>query len=142
MSILGLDYGSKTVGVAVTDNLMLTTQPLETITRERETQIRPTLRRIGEIIAERGITEIVLGLPLYKSGDDSERSEKTREFAELLSNRFSIPVSFQDERYSTVEAAEILKESGVKKKDEKKYVDQVAAAIILEDYLRAKGLMN
>ena len=136
--ILGLDYGAKTVGVAVTDALGLTAQGVETICRERETKLRRTLARIEELIAAYEVEHIVVGLPLHTDGSEGERAIKTREFAQLLESRTKLPVEMWDERLTTVAADEILAESGVKKADRKQVVDKVAAVLLLEDYLKWK----
>lgn len=135
MRILGLDFGSKTVGVAVSDALLITAQSVETIRREKENKLRQTLARIEAIIEEYQVDKIVLGYP--KNMDDSEgiRCEKTREFKEMLEKRTSLEVILWDERLSSVEAEEILMESGVRREHRKAYVDQLAAAIILQGYL-------
>ena len=133
--ILGLDYGTKTVGVAISDPLLLTAQELETITRERASALRHTLVRIKEICEEYQVEKIILGYP--RNMDDSEgfRCEDTKEFRKLLEKRVDIPIEYVDERLTTVYADEILEESGVAKRDRKKFIDQIAAAIILQDYL-------
>ena len=135
MRIMGLDYGSKTVGVAVSDPLGYTDQALEKIKREEENKLRQTYRRLEELIAQRGITTVVLGYP--KNMDDSigERGKKTEEFKAALERRTGLPVILWDERLTTVAADEILEESGVLKKDRKKVIDKVAAAIILQEFL-------
>lgn len=135
MRILGLDYGSKTVGVAVCDALGLTAQPVETITRKEENKLRKTLARIEALIAEYEIETIVLGYP--KNMDDSigERAKKTEEFRDMLIRRTGLPVVLWDERLTTIEANEILIESGVRREDRKKVIDKIAAALILESYL-------
>ncbi len=140
--LLGLDYGSKTVGVAVSDPLFLTSQPVETIVRERENKLRRTLSRIEELVTSYGVETIVLGLPRNMDGTEGERCEKTRAFAEQLQKRTSLPVVFADERLTTAEAAEILTESGVAAKDQKKHIDAVAAALILEDYMHSEETRN
>ena len=136
--ILGLDYGTKTVGVAISDPLLLTAQEFETITRERASALRHTLVRIKEICEEYQVEKIVLGYP--RNMDDSEgfRCEDTLEFKKLLEKRVTIPIELVDERLTTVYADEILEESGVAKSERKKYIDQIAAAIILQDYLDNK----
>ena len=135
MRLMGLDYGSKTVGVALSDPLLMTAEPLETIVRKEENHLRRTLARIAEIARECEVTEIVLGNPLYPSGDESERSAVTRAFKEQVEKRTGLPVAMFDERLTTVEADEALSEMGVKAKDRKKYIDQVAACLILKDYM-------
>lgn len=133
--ILGLDYGSKTVGVAVSDALGMTAQGVETVTRKEENKLRRTLGRIETLIQEYEIETIVLGYP--KNMDDSigERARKTEEFKAMLERRTGLPVLLWDERLTTVEADEILKESGVKREDRKKVIDKIAAGIILQSYL-------
>ncbi len=133
--ILGLDYGSKTVGVAVTDGLNLTAVSLEIIRRDKENHLRQTYRRIGELISEYDISLIVLGLPLNIDGSESERSLIAREFGKELTRRTGLKVIMQDERLTTVEADEIIKETGNHKKDRKAHIDSMAASIILTDYL-------
>lgn len=135
MRILGLDYGTKTVGAAVTDPLGITVQPLETITRDADNKIRPTLRRIEEIIESMDVEEIVLGLPLNMDGSEGERAVRSREFAKLIERRTGLLVHLLDERLTTVEAEEILDACKIMKKDYKRYIDSVAAVLILEDYL-------
>ena len=138
--VIGLDYGSRTVGVAVTDALGLTVQPLETITRKEENKLRRTCARAEEIIKELGVTEIVVGLPLHLNGEESESSAKAQAFGAMLHRRTGLPVYYQDERLTTVEADEILGETGVPVKDRKTFIDAVAASLILEDYLSQKAL--
>ena len=137
MRIMGLDYGAKTVGVAVCDPLGFTAQAVETIVRKEESKLRRTCRRIEELIREYEITSIVLGYP--KNMDDSvgERAKKTDEFKEMLERRTGLSVILWDERLTTVEADEILQESGVPVSERKKVIDKVAAGIILQSYLNA-----
>ena len=113
MRILGLDFGSKTVGVAVSDGLLLTAQGVETIERKDENKLRKTCARIEELIAEYEITEIVLGLPKNMNNTEGERVEKTKAFGEMLERRTGLPVHYWDERLTTVAAEQILMESGV-----------------------------
>ena len=135
MRIMGLDFGSKTVGVAVCDPLGLTAQGVETIVRKEENKLRQTCQRIEALIKEYEITSIVLGYP--KNMDDSigERAQKTEEFKAVLERRTGLPVVLWDERLTTVEADEILEESGVPKSERKKVIDKIAAGIILQSYL-------
>ena len=137
--ILGLDYGSKTVGVAISDPLLLMAQELETIVRERPNALRHTLVRIKDICHEYEVERIVLGYPLNMDDTEGFRCEDTLEFKQLLEKRIpDIPIVLLDERLTTMMADDILAESGVDKKDRKKYIDQIAAAIILQDYLDKK----
>ncbi len=135
MRIIALDYGSKTVGVAVSDELGLTALPLETIKRDKENKLRKTLARIEEIIKERSISLIVLGKPLNMDDSEGERVKKTLEFAAALEKRTGLKVVLQDERLSSIEAKEILADSGIKKEDMKLYIDSVAASVILRDFM-------
>ena len=135
MRILGLDYGSKTVGVAISDPLGFTAQGLEIVRREEENKLRRTYARIEAIIAEYGVTEIILGYPVMLSGDEGERVEKCKIFKEGLEKRTGLPVTFRDERLTTVESYEIMTDLGIAKKDWPKYVDMIAAQIILQGHL-------
>ena len=135
MRIMGLDYGSKTVGVAISDELLLTAQGREIIRRKEENKLRRTLARIEELIVEYGVTKIVLGLPLNMDQTPSERSQLCLEFKDKIERRTGIPVVMWDERLTTVEADEIMDEAGIKGRDRKEYVDMIAAQIILQDYL-------
>lgn len=127
MRILGLDFGSKTVGVAVSDGLLLTAQGVETIERKDENKLRKTCARIEELIAEYEITEIVLGLPKNMNNTEGERVEKTKAFGEMLERRTGLPVHYWDERLTTVAAEQILIESGVRRENRKAVIDKVAA---------------
>ena len=135
MRILGLDFGSKTVGVAVSDGLLLTAQGVETIERKDENKLRKTCARIEELIAEYEITEIVLGLPKNMNNTEGERVEKTKAFGEKLERRTGLPVHYWDERLTTVAAEQILMESGVRRENRKAVIDKVAAGLILQGYL-------
>ena len=135
MRILGLDFGSKTVGVAVSDGLLLTAQGVETIERKDENKLRKTCARIEELIAEYEITEIVLGLPKNMNNTEGERVEKTKAFGEMLERRTGLPVHYWDERLTTVAAEQILMESGVRRENRKAVIDKVAAGLILLGYL-------
>ena len=136
MRILGLDYGSKTVGVAVSDELGITAQAVETIKRESEGKLRRTLARIEALISEYGAGSIVLGLPRNMDNSLGERAEKTMAFQERLAARTGLPVFLWDERLSTAEADRMLREAGrQEKRDRKEVIDQVAAQLILQGYL-------
>ena len=132
---MGLDYGSRTVGVAISDELLLTAQAKEIIRRKEENKLRRTLARIEELIVEYGVEKIVLGLPLNMDQSDSERSKLSLEFKDKIERRTGLPVIMWDERLTTVEADEIMDEVGIKGKERKEYVDMIAAQIILQDYL-------
>ena len=135
MRILGLDYGSKTVGVAVSDPLGLTAQSVETIWRKQENKLRQTLARIEELAAEYQAEKIVLGLPKNMNNTIGELAEKTLEFREMLERRTGLPVVMWDERLTTVEAERTLMEASVRRENRKQYLDQLAAVFILQGYL-------
>lgn len=133
--IMGLDYGSKTVGVAISDPLGLTAQGIEIIRRTSENKLRRTLARIEELVREYEVTSIVLGFPKNMNNTVGERGEKSLEFKEMLERRTGIPVIMWDERLTTVSANRTLMESGVRREDRKEYVDMIAAVYILQGYL-------
>ena len=134
MRILGLDYGSKTVGVAVSDPLGLTAQKVETIWRKQENKLRRTLARIEELIAEYEVEKIVLGFPKNMNNTVGERAEKALEFGEMLKKRTGLEVIMWDERLTTVEADRTLIEAGVRREKRKQYLDEIAAVFILHGY--------
>lgn len=135
MRIMGLDYGSKTVGVAVSDELLLTAQGVETICRTQENKLRQTLARIKSLCEEYKVEEIVLGFPKNMNNTIGDRAEKSLEFAEMLKKRTGLPVVMWDERLTTVEATRTLIDSGVRRENRKAYVDKIAAVFILQGYL-------
>lgn len=139
--IMGLDFGSKTVGVALTDPMGVIVSPFETIVRDKENKLRPTLRRICQLAEEMEVDLIVLGHPLNMDDSVGERALKTEAFRDTLLHRLpetgrEIPVVLWDERLSTMGADEILEESGVSQGNRKQYIDKIAAALILEDYMK------
>lgn len=136
--ILGLDYGSKTVGVAVSDPLFLTAQGVEIIRREKESKLRKTFARIGALIEEYEVSSIVLGYPKNLNGTEGDRCEKTTAFKEELEKKFSLPVILWDERLTTVAADNIMMESGIRRENRKEYVDEIAAMLILQGYLDSR----
>lgn len=135
MRIMGLDYGSKTVGVAVSDPLGLTAQGIEIVRRKSETKLRQTLARIEEIAKEYSVEKIVLGFPKHMNNDIGERAEKSLEFKEMLERRTGLPVVMWDERLTTVEADRTMMETGIRRENRKEYVDMIAAVFILQGYL-------
>ena len=130
-----MDYGSKTVGVAMSDLLGLTAQPVETITRKEENKLRKTCSRIEELIREYGVTKIVLGLPKHMNDEIGDRAEKAIAFGEMLKRRTGLEVIMWDERLTTVEAEQTLIECNVRREERKKYIDQIAAVFILQGYM-------
>lgn len=146
MRVLGLDYGTKTVGVAVSDPLEITAQPLETIERKSAGKLRQTLARIEAIIEEYGaagqqekIEKIVLGYPKNMNNTEGDRCEATVSFKNDLERRTGLEVVLWDERLTTVEAERILMDSGVRIENRKTYIDKMAAAVILQNYLDSKS---
>ena len=135
MRILGLDYGSKTVGVAVSDPLGFTAQGVEIIRRKSENKMRQTLARIEELIAQYQVEEIVLGLPKNMNNTLGDRAEKSLELKETLERRTGLPVVMWDERLTTVEADRTMMETGIRRENRKEYVDMIAAVFILQGYL-------
>lgn len=135
MRIMGLDYGSRTVGVAVSDPLKITAQAVETITRKDENKLRRTCARIEELIDEYQVEKIVLGLPKHMNNDIGDRAEKSIEFGRMLERRTGLEVVMWDERLTTVEAERTLIANKVRRENRKKYVDQIAAVFILQGYL-------
>ena len=132
MRILGLDYGSKTVGVAVSDPLGFTAQGVEIIRRKSENKMRQTLARIEELIAQYQVEEIVLGLPKNMNNTLGDRAEKSLELKESLERRTGLPVVMWDERLTTVSANRVLMETGVRRENRKEHVDEIAAVFILQ----------
>ena len=139
MRIIGLDYGIKTVGVAVSDSLGITAQAVETITRKEENKLRQTLARIEALIDEYNVEEIVVGLPKNMNNTIGERAEACRDFADKLERRTGLPVIMWDERLTTVSADNVLKECGVRRENRKAVVDKIAAVFILQGYLDYKS---
>ena len=135
MRILGLDYGSKTVGVAVSDPLGFTAPGVEIIRRKSENKMRQTLARIEELIAQYQVEEIVLGLPKNMNNTLGDRAEKSLELKETLERRTGLPVVMWDERLTTVSANRVLMETGVRRENRKEHVDEIAAVFILQGYL-------
>ena len=135
MRIMGLDFGSKTVGVAVSDPLLLTAQGVEIIRRKEENKLRQTLARIEELIVEYEVEKIVLGLPKNMNASEGMRVELTEEFKEKLERRTGLPVVFWDERLTTVAADKAMMEVGIRRENRKDYVDMIAASLILQGYL-------
>ena len=135
MRVLGLDYGSKTVGVAISDPLGITAQGVETIWRKQENRLRQTLARIEELVSEYHVEKIVLGYPKNMNNTIGERAQKSLEFKEMLERRTGLEVIMWDERLTTVEANRTLMEASVRRENRKQYLDQLAAVFILQGYL-------
>ena len=139
MRIMGLDYGSKTVGVAMSDPLGITAQAVETIWRKDENKLRKTCARIEELISEYEVERIVLGLPKHMNNDLGERAQKALAFGEMVKRRTGLEVVMWDERLTTVEAERTLIENSVRRENRKQYIDKIAAVFILQGYLDSIG---
>ncbi len=135
MRILGLDFGTKTVGVAVSDELLITAQGVEIIRRKAASKLRQTLARIEELVNEYNVEKIVLGYPKNMNNTEGERCEKTKEFKEMLEKRTGLEVILWDERLTTVSADNAMMEMGIRRENRKEYVDEIAAIFILQGYL-------
>jgi len=139
MRIMGLDFGSKTVGVAISDSLLITAQGVEIIRRKEENKLRQTLARIEELIVENEVEEIVLGMPKNMNATEGARVELTNEFREKLERRTGLPVILWDERLTTVAADKAMMEAGIRRENRRDYVDMIAAVLILQGYLDYRG---
>ena len=135
MRIMGLDFGSKTVGVAISDPLFLTAQGIEIVRRKAPGKLRQTLARINELKEEYEVGKIVLGFPKNMNNTEGERCEKTLEFMEMLEKRTGLEVVLWDERLTTVEADRTMMQVGIRRENRKEYVDELAAIFILQGYL-------
>lgn len=135
MRIMGLDFGSKTIGVAMSDPLGITAQGIEIVRRQSENKLRKSLARIEALIEEYQVDKIVLGYPKNMNNTVGDRVEKTEEFADMLRRRTGLEIVMWDERLTTVEAQRTMMDAGVRREDRDKYVDKIAATIILQGYL-------
>lgn len=142
MKIMGLDFGSKTVGVAISDALGITAQGIEIVRRTSENKLRQTLARIETLIEENEVGKLVLGFPKNMNNTIGDRAEKSLAFKEMLERRTGLEVVMWDERLTTVEANRTLMESNVRREDRKKYVDQLAAVYILQGYLDSEAMRS
>lgn len=142
MRIIGLDYGTKTVGVALSDEGHIIASPYVTIERKHPTKLRQTYAAIEEIITKENVGLIVLGNPKNMNNTEGERVENTKEFKEALERRTGLEVVMVDERLTTVQADRILEETGVAISARKQHIDKMAAAIILQTYLDMKSNEN
>lgn len=133
---MGLDLGTKTIGVAISDGIRLTATPLETIKRKKFTQ---DALRISEIIEEHNLLGIVLGLPLNMDGSEGPRAQSTRAFARNLKTKIDLPIAFWDERLSTSAVTRTLIEADVSRAKRAQVVDKMAASFILQGVLDRLG---
>lgn len=133
--LLGLDFGDRRIGVAVSDELGLTAQPVLTLIRKNAKQ---DLKSLGRLLRKFSCTGIVIGNPLYMSGDLSPQAAKTQAFAETLRETFALPVHLWDERLTSAEAHRHLHAAGLPLSGHRAMVDQVAAVLILQSFLDAR----
>lgn len=135
--VLALDLGKRRIGLALSDELGITAQGLQTLERSN---IREDLAKLAELISEKNVSLILMGNPLHMSGDESRQTQYTREFAERLQAATGLPIEFRDERLTTVEAERVLRQSGISIQKRAKAVDRLAAVILLESYLDSRRL--
>ena len=135
MRIMGLDYGSKTVGVAISDALGFTAQGIETIEIAQAGKLRKTFARLEQLIDEYEVDRVILGYPKNMNNTEGELCAATNEFKEKLEKRTGLPVILWDERQTTISAERVLQESGVRREHRKEYIDKIAAVFILQGYL-------
>ena len=138
MRIMGLDYGSKTIGVAISDPLGWTAQGIETISRQDPGNLIDSIKRLSVLVNEYEVEHIVVGLPKHMNNDLGERVDRTLYFVKRIERELGISVETFDERLSTVAAERVLTEGNVRKENQKKYIDKVAASLILQTYLDLK----
>ena len=132
MRIMALDVGSRTIGIACSDALLMTAQGIETI---RRTSLENDFNRLRELISEYEVHELVVGMPKHLNGTKGDRAEKTEEFVEKMKAVIDLPVTFWDERLSTVMAERQLIAADVSRKKRKGVIDKMAAVVILQGYL-------
>jgi len=142
MRILGLDYGTKTIGVAICDPFGWTAQGLETITRQDPRNLIDSIKRIKELIDEYNVEKIIVGLPKNMNNTEGERVKSTMYFVNRICRELEIEVETFDERLSTVAAERILIEAQVRRENRKEYIDKIAASIILQTYLDSVSNKN
>jgi len=132
MRVLGIDYGTKRLGLAVSDETGVLASPLPTLHRTEEAE---DLRRIASIVAERGVTSIVVGLPINMDGTHGPMCQEVREFSARIANEIGVPVDTFDERLTSMEAERVLIEAGIQRKRRKGIRDGLAAVLILQGFL-------
>lgn len=140
MRIMGLDFGAKTVGVAISDPLLITAQGIEIIRRKDENKLRQTLARIEALIEGYQVEEIVLGLPKNMNDTLGPRAEITMNFKDKLERRTGLVVHTWDERLTTVAADKAMMEAGIRRENRKDYVDKIAAVFILQGFLDSRSM--
>ncbi len=139
MRIMGLDFGAATCGVAISDELLLTAQPVETIRRKHETKLRQTYARIEELVVQYDVNKIVVGLPKMLDGTEGERAAACRDFADNVSRRTGLETIMWDERLTTVQAHRVLDEAELSHEKKAAVVDKLAASLILQNFLDSEA---
>ena len=134
MRVLAVDYGERRTGIAVSDELGITAQGLDTIEVKDEAEIPD---QVARVVKETGAETIVVGLPLNMDGTESVKSRKVREFAAHLSEITSLPVVFRDERMTTIQAHRVMREMNKKTYKNKPLIDKISATLILQEYLKS-----
>lgn len=137
MRVLGIDFGDKSIGLAVSDPLQITAQALD---RYRVRNKKEDAKYFKELVKQYGIQEIVIGLPLMMDGTEGHRVQKTQEFADWLSDCLGLPITFWDERLTTKQALQVLRQKKASPEERKKAKDRIAAVIILSDYLESRRI--
>jgi putative Holliday junction resolvase len=137
MRVLGIDFGDKSIGLAVSDPLQITAQALD---RYRVKSKKEDAKYFKVLVEQYGIQEIVIGLPLLMNGSEGHRVQKTKEFADWLSNCLGLPITFWDERLTTKQALQVLRQKKANPQERKKAKDRIAAVIILSDYLESRRI--
>lgn len=133
---LGLDVGDKTVGLALSDALGITAQGLDTV---RRTSLQADLAAVAAVCGENSVEVLVVGLPLNMDGTEGPRAEKSRRFGDALAAKVGLPVEYQDERLTTVQAERVLLEANVSRQKRKKVIDKLAAQVILQGWMDAQS---
>ncbi len=135
MRVLGIDFGDKRIGLAISDKLCFTAQSLGHYEKKNKKEDKKYFK---ELVSKYEISEIVIGLPLRLDGSQGQRVDKTKEFAEWLQKTLNLPIVFWDERLTTKQALKILSQQKMKQKKKKNLKDQISATIILSSYLESK----
>ena len=134
--IIALDYGDVRIGIAMTDELQTIASPIETY--KRKNNIEDDLNYLENFIKKNDVVKIVIGMPYNMDGSESDRAIKTKNFGEKLKEKCNLEILYIDERLTSVEAEEILIQSGMKRQQRKENIDKIAASLILENYLNRK----
>jgi putative Holliday junction resolvase len=135
MRVMGLDVGDKTIGIAISDALLMTAQGRPTL---RRTKLESDMKHLRDLALENEVDRIVVGNPLHMSGDESRQSQKVGQFARKLNKSLGLPVELWDERLTSFAAEQHLEEMGLKWRERRRHVDRIAAMLILQSYLDSR----